>query len=201
MPADRDLRERLADEISDAIDSTRSGYYQDVATTEAAQLAAERVLAVLSTEYVPANGDYCEHGIGCPGTGPDCARAGTLQEARQRAWDEALTYIRVTEAEHDLALAALREAGQYEQVGGVEWCPVHAGLYDEINEDHAGACDQADSITADCERVPLYRKSTEASGDEPGPVTRCAGRSAVAHPPTLMVAGRCPVCGEAVGQG
>lgn len=29
-----------------------------------------------------------------------------------------------------------------------------------------------------------------------GGTPRCAGRSAVAHDPTLMVDGRCPVCGE-----
>lgn len=36
------------------------------------------------------NGDYCEHGLDCTGTGPDCAKAGTLQEAYQRGWDEAV---------------------------------------------------------------------------------------------------------------
>lgn len=37
---------------------------------------------------------------------------------------------------------------------------------------------------------------SQASHDEPTTDERCAGRSAVAHEPTTMVDGACPVCGE-----
>lgn len=43
-------------------------------------------------------------------------------------------------------------------------------------------------------RAWINQRATELEG--PGEVTRCAGRSAVAHEITAMVDGRCPICGE-----
>lgn len=71
-----------------------------------ARLTVQRDQARAENERL-VSGDYCEHGLDCPGTGPECARMGTVEEARQRAWDAGVLLSNADHAEQATTITTL----------------------------------------------------------------------------------------------